>query len=223
MSEREHAPQRTTGIFAILSSARMYDFVQDSLGARHFRERFVADYIAPVAKPDAKVLDVGCGTGAILEYLKGTRYLGLDLSERYVESARKRYGSVGRFLCANVSDVAVTDHEGPFDVILMTGLLHHLSDAEVEGLFAAVARTLAPGGCVLTIDPTFAWDSHPFARFLAARDRGRHVRRPPAYGRLAEKAFADVTVHVRHDLLRVPYSHAILSLRAPREKAERAA
>ena len=39
------------------------------------------------------------------------------------------------------------------------------------------------------------------------------VRSPEAYHALARRVFGDVTVDVRHSLMTVPYSHAIITCR----------
>ncbi len=50
---------------------------------------------------------------------------------------------------------------------------------------------------------------HLLARLLATADRGRFSRGPEEYRELIETAFDVESEIVRHDLLRVPYTHAI--------------
>jgi 2-polyprenyl-3-methyl-5-hydroxy-6-metoxy-1,4-benzoquinol methylase len=44
------------------------------------------------------------------------------------------------------------DFGSGYDVILITGFLHHFSDAEIENLLRKVRSALAPGGLVATVD-----------------------------------------------------------------------
>ncbi|MGI8513367.1 MAG: class I SAM-dependent methyltransferase, partial [Solirubrobacteraceae bacterium] len=67
-----------------------------------------------------------------------------------------------------------------------------------------------------TLDPTFVPGQARAARWLLSRDRGQAVRDPAGYQALASSHFAQVTATVRHDLARVPYTHAILECRSPR-------
>jgi hypothetical protein len=48
-------------------------------------------------------------------------------------------------------------------------------------------------------------------RWLLSRDRGRYVRSPESYQRLAAAVFPHVQTTIREDLLRIPYTHFIMS------------
>lgn len=208
--------QRTSGVFSLLSSARVYDGVQRLVGLERLCGELVRTYVRPAASDRPRVLDLGCGTGVVVEHLGPCDYVGVDLSAAYVEEAKRRFGDRARFVCADVRELDLLPDEGRFDVALMVGLLHHLADDVACGVFRAVAARLTDGGRLVTIDPTFAAGAHPIGRFVASRDRGRHVRSPGGYVRLAEEGFSRVAVHVRHDLLRIPYTHAVLECTAVR-------
>jgi len=199
--------ERTRGPFGLLASAWLYDAVQDALGAHELRARFVREHVRPA--PHARVLDVGCGTGALGLHLGACEYTGVDRSDAYLAVARTRVGPDARLCRADVAHPEALP-AGSFDIVILSGLLHHLPDATAGGLLRATAARLAPGGRLVTLDPTVTGASHPVGRLLAACDRGRHVRSPEAYARLARQALDRVAVRVAHDLLRVPYSHAIL-------------
>jgi SAM-dependent methyltransferase len=206
--------QVTGGLRAILSNAHVYDLVQNVLGVQGYRREITRAYLSRRPAP-LRILDVGCGTAEILEQLPECTYVGVDMSSEYIEAARRRYAGRGTFLCASVADAAFRRWHGQFDVVLMLGLLHHLDDHEVPLLFRDVAPGLAADGVVVSVDPTVAPETHPFGRWLASRDRGRNVRPPAGYVALAGQAFHEVSLTVRHDLLRVPYSHAILECSRP--------
>jgi SAM-dependent methyltransferase len=207
--------QVTTGVRAPLSLAAFYDFVQNSLGAGRYRAEIARRYIGLDGGPELRVLDVGCGTAKILDHLPPCKYVGIDFSDRYLESARRRYGDRATFVRSEASGASFEAWAGQFDRLIMLGLLHHLDDAAVVALFRSAAAALAEGGRVITADPTISPETHPIGRFLAARDRGRNVRPPSGYVALAREAFDDIIVHVHHDLLRVPYSHVILECSRP--------
>ena len=123
-------------------------------------------------------------------------YTGIDRNERYISEAQARHGSRGRFILADVGEVAGMGFP-PFDIVTMFGLLHHLDDRQAAGLMAAVRPLLREGGRVVTVDPCFVDRQNPIAWLLARMDRGRNVRRADAYRALAAAAFPKVELHVR--------------------------
>ena len=204
--------QITSGIRSILSHPAVYDGFQALLGANRARRRIVDEFVRPV--PESCVLDVGCGTAVVLDYLPADiGYVGIDLSIDYIDAARAKYGERGTFLVGDVAQLPV-DSIPPADRAIAIGLLHHLEDAEVRSLLAAIRGRLSPGGHLVTIDPCFDPAQSGFARFMVSRDRGQNVRSIQAYRALAKSAFDRVDSHVLHDLSRIPYSHAILECHA---------
>jgi SAM-dependent methyltransferase len=202
--------QVTTGMRSILSVARVYQGLQDLVGGHGWRQYFVDTHVQPTK--DDVLLDVGCGTGVIIEYLPAdTQYIGVDLSSDYIEHAQSHHDR-GTFICASVGDLEFMPVDPP-TVVLAIGLLHHLDDEEVHKLFQDISRVMAEGSRLITGDPCLLKRTHPLARLLIRMDRGQNVRTPDAYRLLAERTFADVEVAVRSDLLRVPYDHAILTCR----------
>jgi len=96
--------------------------------------------IAAEVIPDgASVLDVGCGTGEFIAYLREQRphvdATGCDLSARAVQM------TVERGVDAFVADLAMEDLDGKYDYVTCFEVLEHIPDAEtaLERL-KAVAR-----------------------------------------------------------------------------------
>jgi SAM-dependent methyltransferase len=203
--------ERSTGPWALLKQASIYTALQNLIGGPHLRRYIVEHYIRP--RPGDRVLDVGCGPADFAPLMRGVDYWGVDHNPGYIEQARSRYGGHAHFLNADVC-AANSGIDGSFDIILAIGLLHHLSDAQTAELLAATRRRLKPGGRMLTIDPAVTTPQHWLARLIIRNDRGQHVRRPVEYERLAEAAFGKVVVEVRTDLLRLPYTHAIMECAA---------
>lgn len=203
--------QTTSGIRAILSVARVYDSFQDLSGARRARQRFADEYVRAVR--GSRILDIGCGTAAILEHLPEVEYWGFDLSSAYVETARKRYGGRGTFSYGDVNQVTRPDLP-LFDIVLALGVLHHLDDSGSLNLLRLARAGLAPGGRLVTWDPCYVDGQSTLRRLVIGLDRGRNVRDEAGYRRICEAVFGSIQGHIRHDLLRIPYTHAIFECRA---------
>jgi SAM-dependent methyltransferase len=158
-------------------------------------------------------LDLGCGPGELLEYLPAdVSYLGVDISPEYVERARQRHGSRARFELADATRFEA--ERGRFDLVLAFGVLHHLDDNQARAMLAGAARALAPSGRAIAVDPALADGQKRAARMIIRRDRGHHVRDADHYARLAMPSFSRVHAVIRHDLLRIPYTHCILECTA---------
>ena len=146
----------------------------------------------------------------MLERLPGADYLGLDISAEYIQAAKRKYGAAGRFLCADVSAASIGDEIGQFDMVLATGVLHHLDDDEAARLFKLAREALKPGGRLITYDGCYVPDQSRLARWVLSKDRGQYVRTREEYVRLASIYFANLEYFIRHDLLRIPYTHLIM-------------
>lgn len=173
---------------------------------------FWPDIAAGIA-PGSTILDLGCGPGRILDYLPDVRYTGVDISESYIEAARSRYGDRAEFAVGDATYVDFDDSN--FDLVMAIGLLHHLPDEGVRRVIAAATRALKPGGRLITFDGCYVKGQHPLARALLNLDRGEFVRTESAYLNLVDGCFLKVEPRVRHDLLRVPYTHLILNCSGP--------
>jgi len=94
------------------------------------------------AKPEHKVLDVGCGAGNVLERLSGGTLQGLDLSKRMVEHAQKRLGAKAKIELGDAENLPFTSTS--FDRVLCSSVLSHVlhPDRVLEECF----RVLKPGG-----------------------------------------------------------------------------
>ncbi len=200
--------QITSGIRSILSHPSIYNFTQNFLGVRRARKVLVEEYF-PKQK-GLRILDIGCGTAEILEFLPDDiHYVGFDASRHYIAQAKKRFGHRGTFFAELVKSARLEDL-GKFDVVLAFGLLHHLDTPEAETLFDIAAEALNKDGVVITVDPCFTSDQSPVASWLIAHDRGQDVRDEAGYRRLAGGCFSSVLSTPRYDLLRVPYTYLIM-------------
>jgi SAM-dependent methyltransferase len=102
--------------------------------------------------PDVTVLEVGCGTGQLTNFLGinwRRRAIGADLCMNSLRLAKEFRD---RFAIVNADFVQMNLFRPPFadasmDVVISNGVLHHTSDPEAG--FRAIAAKVKPGGYVL--------------------------------------------------------------------------
>ena len=198
--------QITTGLRKILSYPWVYDLLQNVMGAKSFRKKFVLNYLN--SDKTIRILDIGCGTARILELLNNVEYVGFDLSEQYIAEAKKRHHGKGTFHCALVTETNVSNYE-KFDVVLALGLMHHLSDEEVKALAQLAKSSLKTTGKLITVDPAYSPSQNFISRYLVSKDRGQNVRDESGYSALLKEKFQTVKSIVSHQKW-VPYTHCII-------------
>ena len=190
----------------IMEVPLVYDWFQHGLVRSGTRDWF-ADQVLQ-SRPGQRVLDIGCGTATVIEHLGECDYVGIDHNPEYINEARENFGTKGEFHCIDINDAKFKEF-GTFDTVLLLGVLHHLNDDEVKQLVKAIPAVMKPAGALVTIDPALVKRQHPVARLLAKIDRGRHARNTEHYRSLIEPTFTVQEEIIRHDLLKVPYTHAI--------------
>ena len=123
----------------------------------HAEDAFVATLLRPLVEGARNVLDVGCGTGLLVDLLGDVlpveRYTGVDPSagmlDRFVDkhpgaADRLFHGTYGRFHGARVHLPGWLQYDL---VVSLFGSAAYLDRYEVEGLFDAVA----PGGTLVAM------------------------------------------------------------------------
>ena len=140
---------------------------------------------------DISVLDVGCGTGAMLRYLR--RYgtvTGFDVSEIALKLCRHQ----SRLVQGSADSLPFAAES--FDLITALGLIEHVEDDAkvVEELY----RVCKPGGYVLSFTSAFMflWSHHDEAN--------RHFRRYTA------GEFRNLFESVRFEVVKISYINTFL-------------
>ena len=201
------APERRSGWRAVLSDPRIFDSVQAILGARRYMANYVTRHLQP--QSSQSVLDIGCGTGALLQFMPDVSFVGFDHSQAYIAAARERFGGRGQFHCDDVANFR-SYNDGAFDLVNAYGILHHITDEDAIGLFRIAHDALRPGGRLATADPCYVDGLSALKRYVISLDRGQNVRRFGAYEQLARQVFPDVRAVHETGYAPVPYSVCVL-------------
>src|SRR5260370_15062582 len=98
----------------------------------------------------AKMLDIGCGTGAFLREVKRNYprlgVTGLDLSAPYLAVARRRLSDWSRVELIEAAAEAMPFAAAQFDIVTCLYLFHELPPDVRRGVVAEMRRGLEPGG-----------------------------------------------------------------------------
>jgi SAM-dependent methyltransferase len=112
-------------------------------------------YGSPAWHKSNTVLDIGCGFGyylaKIAERFPGKQYAGYDISEEFIDIARRRFETEN--VKFDVGDAHAV--KGQFDFILARLVFQHLPDP--EHVLKSIADSVTPGGHLLIVDARDAW------------------------------------------------------------------
>jgi len=168
--------------------------------AEYWRDKVITpglDYRA-----GARVLDIGCGVGAVLRVLAerfaGIRIAGIDREAAQIDFAR-------RHLAAFDADLRVGDAarlpwpDAAFDHVFTMWFLEHLADP--QPILRDALRVLAPGGEITCIETDYAtlhvwppdgdWDLVARAQYEHYRAHGNVLAGRDVARSLADAGFAD--------------------------------
>jgi ubiquinone/menaquinone biosynthesis C-methylase UbiE len=147
--------------------------------------------------PPQDVLDVGCGTGRLLEAAADrwgrAQLTGVDLSEKMITEAQRKHEGDPRFSFKQGDASALPFVAASFDVAFSTMSFHHWRD-QASGI-REVARVLRPGGLFVLadVDAPFIFAIGPLLSWID----GSKFRAPADIRRLLEGAELSVVAFRR--------------------------
>ena len=143
---------------------------------------------------DARVLEIGCGTGQLTNYLAIAHrsVLGVDVCLNSLRLARgfsERHG-LDRAGFAQMNLFRPALHDGFFDAVISNGVLHHTGDCRAA--FRRIGRLVRPGGYLIVgLYNAYSRSVH-YARRALFRVTGLTGRLlDPHFGRIAGRARRD--------------------------------
>lgn len=168
---------------ALMSTEAGYDRLAPKFDATPFRTPdAILEVMAARIGPIDRALDVCCGTGAAMRWLRPQcreSVVGLDFSAGMLAEARRRLedapGSAAIELVRG--DALAMTYYREFDVITCVGALGHIVEDDEDRFVAGIARALRPGGRFVFVTgerPSPAsrgwWMAHAFNVAMRARN-----------------------------------------------------
>lgn len=118
--------------------------------------------VAARGEPVSRFADLGCGSGvlarAVLALHPRAQATLVDFSPPMLEAARRELAGLDpepRFVAADLAAPAWTGElrrDAPFDLIVSSYAIHHLSDARKRQLYAEIFDLLGPGGLFVNVE-----------------------------------------------------------------------
>jgi SAM-dependent methyltransferase len=109
---------------------------------------WTAPFLAPMREAGVgTTLELGCGTGNDAARLAGEGYAvtAIDVSVEAIGQARARFGSMARFMVADMTQrLPFPDRD--FDAVMSNVAMHMFPDDVTRAVFAEVGRLVRPGG-----------------------------------------------------------------------------
>ncbi|MBI3445115.1 MAG: methyltransferase domain-containing protein [Magnetospirillum sp.] len=112
--------------------------------------------VAEFARPGARILDLGAGTGLlsalVAETVPECELVLTDLSDGMLAQARERFAGTPVRASYRVMNHLALDDVAGFDVVMSALSIHHLEDDGKRAVYAACARALKSGGLFVNAD-----------------------------------------------------------------------
>jgi len=116
------------------------------------KRKFLDVVLEKYVKNNSRVLDVGCGTGAVLEQMAAKNFLvsGIDMSDTALEYCRKKGFEVDKGFADKMPY-----SDNTFDIVFALDVLEHLENPELA--VREVKRVLKDGGLFVATVPAHQW------------------------------------------------------------------
>ena len=137
-------------------------------------------------KIDARVLDLGCGTGEFSVYFQDFNYTGIDIEQNYINYAKKNYD--GNFELMDASHMLFENNS--LDLIVVLGVFHHINNKKCLQIFDEMNRVLKENGKIFIMEDVDV-DSRldMLGNIIRKFDKGNYIRKKNEYFKLLKQKF----------------------------------
>ena len=141
----EEAPRRFDRWMNVLTFGRL----------ERIRDQISGEFITP----GTRVLEIGCGTGALLAKLteQAAEVVGIDSAQAMIDESQEKLARCphgGQVTVKRLHALQVEDEFAPatFDHIVSVLAFSEMSDAEIDCLLPQCRQALKPGGSLILVD-----------------------------------------------------------------------
>ena len=121
------------------------------------------------AGPGSVLVDLGCGTGALLVEAarRGVAAHGVDVSENMLSFTRRRAAEAGVEVCLHRAGFLSYEHHGaPADIVTVRSALHQLPDFWKQVALIRLRQFIRPGGLLYVTDAVWCFPAGDWQRAI---------------------------------------------------------
>lgn len=134
----------------------MYEAEEKLWWYRILHEKILAEIeVKFTSKKDISILDIGCGTGGLLSFLRQNHYInlqGIDYSDNSIHFSKLRNLKVKK---VNIVNIDIMFQHQQFDVIICNDVFYCLDKAQIVKALQNVEALLKPNGIFLSNNNAF--------------------------------------------------------------------
>lgn len=202
--------ERATGLHKLLGTSWIYDLFQFIVCGKAGMTWLCANHWK--IEKGMVVVDVGCGTARLrAEFPEEISYYGFDPNARYIETGMKTEANLVAGGMAEFLEKFGGVLAGKVDVVVCSGVLHHLSAEQMDEILAGAKLLLKQNGRFAALEPAFLVRQDWISRWILKQDRGTHILHDYEWRREMETFFDNVEVRVANNLIRIPYMYALIT------------
>jgi ubiquinone/menaquinone biosynthesis C-methylase UbiE len=180
-----------TGGYLTEESAKLYDTQVEVLfsGTANAMRRQclvpIAEFMKGRDQRNTKLLDVACGTGRFVRFVKQAyprlRVTASDLSETYLEEAKEHIKPYSGVAFKQAKAEALPFEDASFDIVTSIYLFHEVPPKVRREIAHEFARVLKPGGLLVFMDSVQSGDKPGFEGLLESFPISFHEPYYPSY------------------------------------------
>lgn len=203
-----------SGLKKLLRKSNIYTILMNILGAKEAAIWLNQNFYK--IKSKSKITDIGCGPGSLLRnykhlFPKNILYYGIDPSKDYIASAKREFGQSANFHHGTTETFINDLRFKNSDLILCSGVLHHIDDAQAKSLFDFVHCNLrTQTGRFLSIEPVHLMKETLLSKWLMNKDRGMYIRTEQEWKNLMKYSGLQYNTNIITGLIRIPYNHILI-------------
>jgi len=147
------------------------------IGRNRYYNKLLNDYLRFLVQPDSHILEIGCGTGQLLNALQPKKGVGIDFSEEMIKIASSKYRKLD-FEVADAHDFTIRNK---FDCLILSNAVGYFED--VQQVFRNLRKNCKKRTRIIITYYNFLWDpllklaeklglkmKEPFTNWLSRKD-----------------------------------------------------